>query len=245
MAIAATSLGTLGSTSNAQNFDVTLQRAPAANALVLVAFSHSDTAPENIASAVTSDDMVFSLVTQVVYDTIASNVHRLEVWRCMRPTAPTATVVHINLGDAGTGCAANVVEFSGVSTSGTSGANAVGFSRVSNINASSSVTLLLASFTSGANGVFVCGAHDLNVATDGPNADYIKLDATNYNTPATGLSSGWTKSSLVTVCKFSGTGSGTTDRAAIAVELVADNPAAGGARFTPYYLSHYQRLVRA
>ena len=235
MPISVTTLGALASTSNVAQYTVALSRAPAANTLVLVSVVHSDsTAPADPSSVSNRADMVYSLVTSVGYDTIATPLHRASVWRSMSATPGSSNISVEFGGNAGTGCIIVVHEFSGVTTSGTSGSGAVGGSTISQVDASSSITLFLPSFASTANAVLVVGGIDLNNNTDAPNSQYIKIGPGNYNTPATGHASGWTSSSGVTQCVFSGAGA--ADRGAIAVEIVADNPSPGsGAYYTQFY----------
>jgi hypothetical protein len=181
--------------------------------------------------------MVFSLVTSIGYNTIATPLTRASVWRSMSAT-PTASNFTVTFAHSLTGCHIHVYEFSNVSKSGTSGANAVGSSTISRVNATSSVTLFLPSFASTANGVFVSCDINLNSTADAPNSQYLEAAQGAAASPNHGSSSAWTSSSAVTQAVFSGAGS--ADRGAIAVEIVAENfiPGSGA-----YYQQYYRSLV--
>lgn len=239
MALSAATLGTLESTANATAYTVALSRAPVADTLVLVQICNGDAAPAENPSSVSGAGMVFTLVSERSY---GADVYHHTIWRSMSATPDTSNI-SVAYADGQTGCIILVHEYSGVSTSGTSGENAVGASSTTVVTtAASSATLFLPSFTSTANGIHVGVGVNLNSDADAPDADYLKIAQGNFNTPATGSASGWTSSSAVTQCVFSGAGSGL--RGAIAVELVADNPPPPGVG-QHYYHGYYSRMIAA
>lgn len=239
MALSVVTLGATESTGNATAYTVALSRAPTANTLVLVQITNDDAAPAENPSSVSGAGMVFTLVSERSY---GANVYHHTIWRSMS-ASPTASNISVSYADAQTGCNILVHEYSGVSTSGTSGANAVGASTTTVVTtAASSATLFLPSFTSTANGIHVGVGVNLNADTDAPNAQYIKIAQANHTNAANGIASAWTSSSAVTQCVFSGAGSGL--RGAIAVEIVVDNPAAPAVG-QHYYHGYYSRMVAA
>lgn len=239
MTISVATIGALASTAGASTYAVTLTRAPAANTLVLVQISNDDTAPSENPSSVSGAGMVFTQVSERSY---AADVNHFTIWRSMS-AAPDASVISAAYSDAQTGCNMLVHEYSGVSTSGTSGANAVGTSTTTVVTgAASSATLFLPSFASTANGVHVGVGVNLNSTADAPNAQYIKIAQGAHTNNPNGTVSGWTTSSGVTQCVFSGAGSGL--RGAIAVEIVADNPPAVAAG-QHYYAGYFSRVIAA
>ena len=236
MAISAATLAVLASTTNAATYNVATSRAPAANTLVLVYVSGNTTSGAIDPSSVSGAGMVFSLVTSVGYNTIATPLTRASVWRSMSAT-PNTSGITAAFSHSITGCHIHVYEFSGVSKSGTSGANAVGSSRISNVNATSSITLFLPSFASTANAAFVSCDINANSTADTPSSQFVEMAQGSNINPNHGSSSGWTSSSVVTQSVFSG--GGAVDRGAIAVEIVADNPPTGGAGYyNAYYYPH-------
>lgn len=238
MALSVATLGAIESTTGATAYTVALSRAPIANTLVLVQITNDDAAPAENPSSVSGAGMVFTLVSERSY---GADVYHHTIWRSMS-ASPTASNISVSYADAQTGCNILVHEYSGVSTSGTSGANAVGASTTTVVTtAASSATLFLPSFTSTANGIHVGVGVNLNADTDAPNAQYIKIAQANHANAANGIASGWTSSSAVTQCVFSGAGSGL--RGAIAVEIVADNPAVVTGQH--YYHGYYSRMVAA
>lgn len=235
MAISAATLAVLASTSNAAAYTVATSRAPTANTLVLVYVSNNTTTAAVDPSSVSGAGMVFSRVTSVGYNTIATTLTRASVWRSMS-AAPDTSNISVAFAHSLTGCHIHVYEFSGVSTSGTSGSAAVGGSTISAVNATSSVTLFMPSFASTANAVFVSCDINLNSTADTPSSQFVEMAQGSNINPNHGSSSGWTSSSAVTQSVFSGAGA--ADRGAIAVEIVADTPViatGSGAGYQQYY----------
>lgn len=202
------------STSNIQTHttaSVTLQ----AGRLYLLAFAHSDTAPENAASSVatTGGAVSFTSVTSVVYDTIASNVHRLELWRVI-PSVTVTDTIAINLGDAGTGCAWILQEYQNPDET-----TPLGTPATNNVNGSTSISATPGALNRNVNHQIAFGAHDLNSTSDtasGTNWSSVGTGQT-YNTPATAIECAENTSGSASQVTFSGAGS--SDRAVIAVEV--------------------------
>lgn len=186
-----------------------------AGRLYLIGFVHSDAAPENAASSVatTGGAVTFTSVTSVVYDTIASNVHRLELWRAI-PSSTVTDTIAINLGDAGTGCAWIIQEYTNPDTT-----TPLGTAVTNNANASTSIAVTPGALNRNVNHQIAFGAHDLNSTSDtasGTNWSSVGTGQT-YATPNTGLECAENTSGTAQQVTFSGAGS--ADRAVIAVEV--------------------------
>jgi hypothetical protein len=225
MAFGVTSLGSKGDTNQRSDFTCTLSRAPANNALVLVGVLNSDTAGTPVQpSSVSGAGLVFSLVTSsITFSPIAANqVENLSVWRSMG-SGLVNSVITANFPNNTTGCVILVTEVSGLSTSGTSGANAIGKSANSAADAgTSALTIFGPSATSTGNAWFSVVGVNTAAAVDVPNPNWVALDSSSYPTPNTGMFSGWTTLSTGTTVWWNGAGS--RDRAGTTVELVLDNP---------------------
>lgn len=199
------------STSNVATF-ATASIAMLAGRTYLIGFVHSDTAPENAATSVqsTGGAVVFSSIASVVFDTIASNVHRLELWKAT-PTADVTDTITINLGDAGTGCAWIVQEYADCDSLGTPVTN--------NANAATSIAATPGALAAATSHQIAFGANDLNVTTDtasGTNWSSVGTGQT-YATPATGLECAENTSGTAQQVTFSGAGA--ADRGVIVVEV--------------------------
>lgn len=231
MAIAATSIGSLGNTANSATYTCTLARAPAANALLIATVMCSDTAGTPVQpTSVRGADFVFSLITSSITfnpSTPGSQLDNVSHWRTMSPTAPSGTTVGATFANAATGCIILVTEFTGVDTSGTSGSGAIGSSANSDWDTQSSLTLMGPTAGNANNAWYAGMGLGAGAAgdTDAPDGNYTALDQANYNTPATGAHSAWTTLSTGTLVRF--TGSGTQSRAGCLIEIVAAAVAAG------------------
>lgn len=226
MAIAVTSLGSLGDTANISTYTCTLARAPAANALLIATVQATDLAGTPVEpTSVRGADFIFSLITSsITYNpvTVGSQIFNISHWRSMRPTAPSGTTVGATFPNAATGCCILVTEFTGVDTSGTSGSGAIGSSANSLWEGQSSLTLM-GPAAGNANNAWYSGmgigvgqvANDL----DTPDGNYTDLDQANYTTPAAGAHSAWTTLSTGTLMRWSGSGS--QQRAGCLIEIVA------------------------
>lgn len=207
------------STSNVQTFDtasVTLRFGRA----YLIAICHSDTAPEGDATGIATvgGAQTFTKIDSQVYDTIASNVHRLSIWRCA-PTADVTAAVRIDLGDAGTGCAWYLIELDDVITTGTNGADGFGTAVKNNANAATSIAVTPGALVNTRSLQIAFGANDLNVTTDAPSGTgWNSLHAgQSYATPSTSIEAAYNQTGAAQQVTFSGAGS--ADRAAIVIEV--------------------------
>ncbi len=222
MSFVVTSLGSLGDTNARSDYTCTIDRAPNANTLVLVSITETDAAGSAVQpSSVSGAGMVFSLITSsVTFNTIASGVDNVSIWRSMSPT-PSGSLITAHFGATATGCAILVTEVSGVSTSGLSGINAVGQSSISSVDVAASLKLIGPSATSVGNAWFaIHSANSQEVATPGQN--WTAVDSAGYLTPDTHLASAWTTLSTGTSVTF--TASGADNRGGVIVELVLDTP---------------------
>ena len=235
MSFAVASLGSLGDTAARSTYTCSVTGAPGANTLVLVGVLGSAAIGTPVQpSSVSGCGMVFSLVTSsLTYNpnTVGSELHNLSVWRSMT-ASPVSSVVSALFGVTGTGCAMHVLQVSGVSTSGASGANAVAHSIASRDNGSdSALTATGPSAASTANAWVSFAGISASAANDTPGQNWTLIDAAGYSTPSTGLESGWTTLSTGTTAVWSGAGA--NRRAAIVVEIVLDNPSVVTPATTP------------
>ncbi len=118
------------------------------------------------------------------------------------------------------------MEVSGVSTSGSSGSNAVGKSANSSKDASSpSLIVFGPSATSTANGwLSFWGRGGTTNSTITARNNWVTLDITTYSTPNSGLASGYTLLSSGASSDWTGTAND-SGNAGVIIELVLDNPA--------------------
>ena len=168
---------------------------PSPNKLYLLAVVHSDAAPEATVPTVTSTTgLTFVQVgSSVPFDTIASNVHRLTVFRALKPTgtALSSGTYTVALADNGTGLAAMLIEINAVNLGGSDGASAIVQSPTNSANAGANPNVNLSAFASANNGVVLFAASDIQTA---PTADtgWVEIGTNpDYNTPATGLACFW------------------------------------------------------
>lgn len=229
MAIAATSLGSLGDTANISTYTCTLARPPAANALLiaLVDVTEANAATGLEPTSVRGADFIFSLVTSSITFTLGASDRNFSVWRSMRPTAPSGTTVGVTFSSAQSGCCVIVTEFTGVDTSGTSGAGAVNQSANSGVVTASALTLIGPVAANVNNAWFSGEAVGTSSAgdTDVPNLNYTNLDKVNQGTPNATVHSAWTTLSTGTITGWQGSGS--QQRVGCLVEIVAAAVAGG------------------
>lgn len=214
----------IASTANAATY-VSASFTPVANRLYLLAVCHSDAAPETtIPTIATTTGLTFVQVTDseaaplsMAFDTIASPVHRLTVFRAMKPSGLSAGTYTVTLADAGTGCCATLIEITGVAT-GFDGAMAIR-------NPASSSTVGQSANPSGTfpetfdesyNGAIAFVGSDIATAPT-VGTGYTSLGHRTYATPTTGLFTEWrATNNAVAGCTLA-----SSDWALIAVELVA------------------------
>jgi hypothetical protein len=210
----------IASTANATTY-ASASFTPVADRLYLLAVCHSDAAPETtVPTITTTTGLTFVQVgSSIAFDTIASNLHRITLFRAMKPSGLSAGTYTVTLADAGTGCAAILAEVTGINTTGTDGANAIGVVGTGAANGTANPFVSLAGLSQTYNGVFACVGSDIATAPT-PESGYTALSDPDYATPTTGLFAEWKASN------FGGTDSpactlAASDWGAIAVELVA------------------------
>lgn len=151
MAIAAAHLVTNNSETDAASYD-TASITPTGNSLVLAAiYSRKAAGGEPIDPILTGNGLTWVNMIEVV----VAGVHKLSLFRAMG-ASPSAGAVTIDFSaEDQTFAAWTISEFSGVDTTGSNGANAVG-TPVTNLDeaANTGLTITLAAFSSATNGVF-------------------------------------------------------------------------------------------
>lgn len=203
---------------------------PVANRLYLLAVVHSDTAPETTEPTISTTtglsfvqlaDNVTSAISQP-FDTLASNVHKLTLFRAMKPSGLSAGTYTVNFADAATGCAAMLVEVTGVVTSGADGFGAIRDTNITMHGFDATVNPTLGGlmnssfFLESYNGVFACFGSSIQTAPTAA-AGYTGLSSPDYATPSTGLFGIWRATADISPSVTLAS----SNCAAIAVELVA------------------------
>jgi len=208
----------VASTSNATTY-ASAAFTPLVNRLYLLGVVHSDAAPEaTVPTVATTTGLAFVQVgSSIVFNTIASNLHRLTVFRAMKPSGLSNGTYTITLGDAGTGATGILLESNDqVNTGGTDGSGAVTNISTNNGDASANPTVTLGAFSSNDNGVAAFFGLDITTVPTAP-AGWTTHGDPNYSSPTTGsfaMSRGAPSSTAT--CTVT-----TSDWAAIAVEVIA------------------------
>jgi hypothetical protein len=201
---------------------------PVANRPYLLAVSHSDTAAEaTVPTIATTTGLAFVQVgSSIAYDTIASNVHRLTLFRAMKPSGLGVGTYTVTLGDAGTGAASVLIEVTQTVTTGSDGANAIRNISTNAANAGADPSITMAgAFDSTENGIAAFFGFDSQTAATASNAAWAVIGDAAYGTPNTGVTALWTAANSSTaVCTHA-----SADWAGIAVELISQ-PTPGAAQ---------------
>ncbi len=236
MAIVVTEItaAAVASTTNATTY-ASASFTPVVNRLYLLGVVHSDTAPEaTVPTVATTTGLAFVQIgSSIVFDTIASNVHRLTIFRALKTSGLSAGTYTITLGDAGTGATGILLEVQGMNTGGTDGSGAIGTTWTNNGDASANPTVTIAALANNNNGIVAFFGSDIATAPTAP-AGWDTWSDPNYNTPATGgfaMSRGGHSGSNTVSCTLS-----TSDWAAFALEVVSADtntfyPSQGPSRF--------------
>lgn len=224
MVITATEItaAAIASTSNVATY-ASAAFTPVANRLYLLAVVHSDAAAEaTVPTVATTTGLTWVQVgSSMAFDTIASNVHRLTLFRAMKASGLSNGTYTVTLADNGTGCCTTLLEVVNVLTTGTDGADAVRNISTGAGDATTNPTVTLGAFLQVYNGIAAFYGTDIATApTIG--TGFTGLTAGTYATPTTGIYGQWradndgagAKNCVLT----------TSDWAAIAVELVATPP---------------------
>ena len=192
-----------------------------ANRLYLLAVAHSDAAAEATQPTIGAgtSGLTFVNIGSVPFDTIASNLHRLTVFRALLTGSVFSSTFTVNFGDASTGCLTQLTEVSSVVTTGTAGADAVRNIVTGSANAGANPSITLAAFAATKNGTWGCFATDIATAPTA-GSGLTALAATTYATPTTGLFTEWQQTNNTSVnCTLT-----TSDWGGLALELVATAP---------------------
>lgn len=207
----------IADTSNLASY-VTAAFTPVANRLYLLGVVHSDTAPEVTEPTVSSTTgLTFVKIGSVPFDTIASNVHRLTVFRAMKPSGLSNGTITVSLADAGTGLVAQVIEVQGVVTTGTDGSDAAVNVSTNSANTTANPSITMGAYASGYNGVLAFFGTDATGPTAVLGSGWSAFGTDSYATPTTTLTTLYKPGNEATVTSSSAA----QDWAGLAVELVA------------------------
>lgn len=192
---------------------------PVSSRLYLLAVVHSDAAAEATQPTVTgSTGRTWTNIGSVVFDTIASNLHRLTVFRSLN-SSPSSETYTVTFGDNSTGCLTSLTEVSGIVITGTNGSNAVRNIVTGNGDATANPAITLGAFSSVNNGTWSCFGSDIATAPTA-GAGFTTLAASTYSTPTTGLYTEWTYANDTSVnCTLA-----SSDWGGLALELVVNPP---------------------
>jgi hypothetical protein len=186
------------STAASATYAVATAWTPVANRLYLLAATCTDGSDETDTPTVTeTNGLDFVQVGSTALFNIVTAPGRTQgayVWRAMKASGLSSGDVTLDFGgDNHTGCAAQIVEFSGVVTTGADGADAVIQVVSATADTTADPTLTLAGFGSG-NGAyaFVAANTQTNATVE---AGWTALSHPDFATPATGLTGMWRASS--------------------------------------------------
>lgn len=220
IAVAPTTIDSLNiaSTTNAATY-ASISFTPAHDLLYLLAVVHSDAAPETtVPTVATTTNLNFVQVgSSMPFSTIASPGLRLTLFRAMKSSGLVNGTFTVTLADSGTGCAARLIQVSGVVTTGTDGADAILNVSTNSNNASANPSVTLGAFDDAGNAtILFLGTNTATVPTGGTGITVISHST--YGTPTGSVAAAWnpandTAPDLVLA---------SSAWAAIAVELVAE-----------------------
>jgi hypothetical protein len=234
-----TSIGSVGNTVALSVYSVDMLATPGANRLILLGVSVADTAGTPVQpSSVSGGGLVFSMIgSSITWGPlgVGNQVYNLSLWRSMG-ASPDGSLISIAFANAATGCAAIVDEVTGINTSGTSGANAVGHSSITASDNSLGIDVIAAQEAAAAsNAWYTVAAHGGAQAMTASN-DFTLVSGVSHVNPGNRFQSAWTTLSTGTALRWASTTN--FDRAGIILELVA---APSGP--SPYYSHYYRRIV--
>jgi hypothetical protein len=164
MAVAAVSLTSSSSTTSATSH-ATASVTPTANRLVLAAVVNKiGTAPASTPTC-SGNGLTWVQVATVPYNTNASNLHRLTLFRAMGTSPSAGAITFDYAGTTHTSAGWSVIEFSGVNTTGTNGSGAIGLTNTgfADTNVSGTQTIDLGSAPVATSAAY--GAWGTSVAT--------------------------------------------------------------------------------
>ena len=127
---------------------------PSANQLILLAVLNTKAASPPTTPTASGNGLTWVEVATVTFDTIASPLKRLTLFRALG-ASPTGEAITIDFGGVTqTGCIWSVSEVDSVDTGGTNGSAAVVQSATNNANTGTSLTVTLAAFGSTDNATY-------------------------------------------------------------------------------------------
>lgn len=222
---------TFGANNADLNSYATASVAPTANCLILVAVVSSLLTDPPTIPTVTGNGLTWVQISSTAYALGAStNYQRVTVFRSMG-ASPTPGVLTIDFGGVTQeGASWSVVEFSGVLTTGSNGADAVRNSASnSQINATS-LSVALGAFAGSNNGTY--GAFSVRTTDPAisPGSGFTQIHSQISSTPVRGIFTEYRNSNDTTVDATHPNAA--TDWAGVGLEIVA---AAGGAKPDHYY----------
>jgi hypothetical protein len=156
-----------------------------ANALVLAYVVTSDTVLPD-AHALTSLHGTWVEIARTNFNTTGTPLNRVSLWRTMSGSGGSSTLTNKFAG-AATGCAFNVVQFTGVDTSGSQGSGAIAQVVMGAADATANPAITLAALTGSANAVFAGFSSDVNPFAGTAEASWTEQFDSGYNTPATSI----------------------------------------------------------
>ena len=241
MAVSATTLAMGSNTANASAY-TTASVAGATNTLVLLAFQNHGATQRSVSSVVGGGASAgWTSVKSINYNVVATPLDEVDVWRYLSSSPAAASVITVTLSGSASNGQWVVAQFSGVSTAGTNGANAVVQSVSSQADAVSILTCILASFTSTVNVPYGAISFSTTVlGTINPGSNFKELGEANA-TEHSGIESEW--SSVITTKVDAALTAGTRSAGGIALEIAGDNPAVAATAFPYYYSGYYSRTV--
>lgn len=188
LAAALVTNGALETNADNTSFTSASSASPTANALVLLAVlsaRDSGTPATPTASSNGSLTCTWDPVVSRQFNTEASPTFRVTLFRCLN-AAPGSGTYTVNFGETTSAVTINMIEFTGVVTTGTNGAGAVVQSNGNSADTPSNVTISLSAFSSAFNGaVKFCGAQGGTLFND--ETGFTELDDNTGTTPTRGF----------------------------------------------------------
>lgn len=218
-----TALGTYNSTTAATSF--VTNSTTSASGTLLLAFVHNALGSAPTTPTFSGHGLTWAQVATVTFNTIATPLNRVTVFRAWCTTGTTGTFTADFGGVSQSGGYVRVVQFRGVkSGSADNGASSIAQFPTNRGDASSNPNITMSALAAdGSSAVVYCFGNDINVFTATPETDWVEQDDVGFNTPATGSYLGYripTTDNTVTVTR------GASDWGGIAIEVLSTpNPA--------------------
>lgn len=226
MTITVTSLGTASDTNSRSDYTIPLSVTPDANSLVLVGLLAEDAVGTVVPpSSVSGAGMVFTnLLSDFSFGpfTAGLQVQDMSIWRGMA-ASPSGSMITAHFPGSMTGFVAIALQVSGVSTSGTSGANATNSSATTAANGVGSLMVVAGGSAASTANAWLSFHGMTTSSTATSDGNWTDITTVGVLTPSGAISSAWT--TLSTGTRVTWKSGSNTDRGGIILELVADNPA--------------------